>query len=71
MNLWRAWAPATNLGGSSRRVVWATSERACRALAKNDFGDAFDAANIKSLEIPTTKAELVEWLNANVNNIAV
>ena len=71
MNLWRAWAPATNLGSSSRRVVWATSERAVRALAKNEFGDTFDAANIKSIELSTTKAELVEWLNANVNNIVV
>lgn len=66
MNLWRAWAPGPN---NTRRVVWATSERNCRALAKNEFGDS--VADVKSLELPTTKAELVEWLNANVCNIAV
>lgn len=66
MNLWRAWAPGPN---NTRRVVWSTSERECRKLAKREFGD--DGATAKSIELPTTKAELVEWLNANVNNIAV
>lgn len=67
MNLWRAWAEAPD--GKSRRVVWATSERDCRKLAKNELG--LDAAKtVKSIDVPTTKPALVEWLNANVSNIA-
>jgi hypothetical protein len=66
MNLWRAWSPGPN---NTRRVIWATSERECRKLAKNEFGD--NVADVKSLELPTNKPSLVEWLNANVNNIAV
>ena len=66
MNLWRAWAPGPN---NTRRVIWASSERECKKLAMNTFGDKPE--NVKSLEIPTNKAALIEWLNANVNNIAV
>lgn len=66
MNLWRAWAPGPN---GTRRVVWATSERDCRKLAKNEFGET--TADVKCLDLPTTKPALVEWLNTNVNNIAV
>jgi hypothetical protein len=69
MNLWRAWAPGPT--DASRRVIWSTSERDCRTLAKNDFGADYNPVNVKSLEIPTTKPELVKWLNDNVNHIAI
>lgn len=68
MNLWRAWSLSAD--HKSRRVVWATSERECRKLAKNEFGEA-GAASVKSLDIPTTKPLLVEWLNSNVSRIAI
>jgi hypothetical protein len=67
VNIWRAWAQSAD--NKVRRIVWATSERECRKLSKNEFGDG--VGSVKNIEVPTTKAELVEWLNANVNNIAI
>lgn len=61
MKLWRAWHHDPSEG---RCYVWASSERAVKQLARNDWGP-LTAVEIERVEIPTTKAELVDWLNKN------
>jgi hypothetical protein len=61
MKLWRAWYSCPHNG---LLYVWATSERNVRQLARNDWG-ILKAVEVERVEIPTTKAELAEWLNKN------
>jgi hypothetical protein len=62
MKLWRAWRHDPHDG---TLYVWATSERVVRQLARNEWG-ALAASNVERVEVPTTKAELADWLNKNL-----
>ena len=63
MRVWRAQGRDPHLGTIQ---VWATSERNARILFRNDYG-GMKPLSVEALEIPTTKAGLVEWLNRNFN----
>lgn len=63
MKIWRAWTIHPHDG---TLYVWASSERAVRALARNEWSTQAPL-NIEHVEIPTDKAGLIEWLNSNFN----
>ena len=60
MKIWKAELRDVDDGNMQ---VWDTSERGVRKLAMNEW--SVKPTAVKQIEIPTTKAGLVEWLNAN------
>ena len=62
MKLWMARRADTF--GVGIPLVWETSERKVRQLARREWGDA-SRFIVKQFEMPTTAGPLVEWLNEN------
>lgn len=63
MKVWKAWTTHPHDGYLQ---VWASSERAVRTLARNEWSTQA-SLHVEQIEIPTNKAGLIEWLNSNFN----
>lgn len=64
MKLWRA---STIHAHDGTLLRWGASERAVRQLARNDFDAHCSKPVFEQIDIPTTKAGLVDWLNDHFN----
>lgn len=60
MKVWRAYILHPHDG---TLYVWGTSRASTALLAKNEF--AGSKPKFEQLDIPTKKADLVDWLNRN------
>lgn len=62
MKVWKAWTQHPHDGCLQ---VWASSERAVRALARNEWSTQA-SITCEQEDIPTDRAGLIAWLNENL-----
>lgn len=58
----KVWLAKLHDSAEGNMQVWASSERAVRALARNEWSGA-KPDSVEQVEIPPGKAGLIDWLN--------